>query len=434
MDQHLKELIKNSPQTPGVYLFSNQTGKVIYVGKAINLRSRLQSYRDPKLEGKTVLMVSEAKNLRWVQVFSELEALILEAALIQKYLPIYNIRLVDDRSFLYIAVTNEEFPKIYPIRKGEITDPKYIFGPFPSASTVRQMLKFLRRIFPFCQQKNDRKPCFWSHLGLCNPCPGEIKSSQDKKRYLKNIKNLVYILSGKSGKLLKQLEKEMKATARQQDFEQANYLKNKITQLNYLTSSNFPVSTFLENANFFQEQQQKELEELFRVIPAQAGIQSFSRIECYDISNLSGQFSVGSMVVFINGVASKNDYRKFKIKITGKPNDVEMMKEMLTRRLNHPEWPYPDLIVVDGGKPQVSACYSALVHCNKNIPVIGLAKRLETIVVPTTLYNLHPTTSFKEINLPVSSPALNLLKRLRDETHRFAITYHRKLRKKAFML
>ena len=437
MGNSLAKTITLAPETFGVYLFSNQKKETIYVGKAINLRSRLQSYNDPKLQGKTALMVKEAKNLKYIQVFSEIEALILEATLIKKYQPVYNLRLKDDKSFLYIAVTKEEFPKILAVRKKDLPNPKYLFGPFPSAKTVHSVISYLRKIYPFCQQKTNRRPCFWSHIGLCNPCPGYIEQQNNlqvkqqlKKNYLNNIKNLVSVLNGKSKNLLSNLTKEMSLAVKLEDFERAALYRNQIQKLNYVTHNPHSLSSFLESPNFFEEEQKKELKELSRVIPMPIGIQRLTRIECYDISNLQGQFATGSMVVFINGVADKSQYRRFKIKNQGQPNDVEMMGEMIERRMKHQEWSKPDLIVVDGGKGQVSAALSVIASHDVtsrrdnllSIPVIGLAKRLETIILPQN-----------EINLPLNSPALNLLKRIRDEAHRFAIAYHRQLRKKSFL-
>ncbi len=445
MDKSLKNLVNELPRTPGVYLFSDNTGKIIYVGKAINLRERVRSYLNPT-DPKTKLMTAQAATVNHINVFSEFEGLLLEASLINKHQPKYNSRLKDDKSFLYIAITNEEFPKVLALRKSDLKTPRYFFGPFPSAKTVRQVLRFLRRIIPYCSQKENRRPCFWSHLGLCSPCPGEISKLRGAERqmarelYLTNIKNLVAVLRGKSKVLSQTLEKEMNEAARKKNFEKAAQIRDQFQKLTYLTTQHFPLNSYLEKNNFFEEEQEKELTELASIL----NIPNLQRIECYDISNIFGQFATGSMVVFINGIQSSDNYRRFRIKMISQPNDVAMIKEIISRRLKHKEWPYPDLLTVDGGRGQVSAALNVLKQWNINIPVIGLAKRLETVIIPVfrhpefssgsssgeILKQVQNDVSYEEINLPANSPALNLLKRLRDQSHRFALSYHRHLRSK----
>ncbi|TSC53789.1 MAG: Uncharacterized protein LiPW16_302 [Microgenomates group bacterium LiPW_16] len=429
MDKILKKVIKNLPRSAGVYLFVNKQGEIIYIGKAVNLAERLKTYLHAPLDPKTRIMVSQVDNVDYIKVFSEFEGLLLEAALIKKYQPKYNVRLKDDKSFLYIAITRGEFPKVLSVRKNDISNPKYLFGPFPSAKTVRQVLRYLRRIFPYCSQKGDRRPCFWSHLGLCSPCPGEIvkligeERKIKKKVHLNNIKNLVSVLSGKSKSLTANLTSQMGDAAKQQNYEKAAYIRDQIEKLSWLTRPHVPIFSYLENPDFFEEEQEKELENLQRTLGLHPSIK---RIECYDVSNIAGFYASGSMVVFQNGVPSKDDYRRFKIKISGKPNDVAMISEVLRRRLCHSEWDYPNLIIIDGGKGQVSGALKVLNSLKLKIPVVGLAKRIETLILPKL------KTDFVEINLPHDSPALNLLKRIRDEAHRFALAYHRKRRSLGF--
>ncbi len=425
MDKSLEELVNRLPKSPGVYSFSDKEGKIIYIGKAIDLRERVKSYFKP-VDPKTKLMTAQVAAVEHINVFSEFESLLLEASLIRKFLPKYNSRLRDDKSFLYIAITAEDFPKVKAARKTDMVKPKYLFGPFPSAKTVRQVLRFLRRIIPYCSQNNDRHPCFWSHLGLCRPCPGAIAKLEGKERdearrlYLNNIRNLAAILQGKSKKLSYKLEKEMEKAAREKKFEEAGLLRDQLQKITYLTTYRFPISSYLEQNNFFEEEQARELQELAKVLEIPLPI----RIECYDISNILGQFASGSLVTFINGIQNTAFYRKFRIRMAGQPNDVAMMTEVLQRRLKHQDWTYPELIIVDGGKPQVAAAAEVLARNNLVIPLVGLAKRLEEIVLRTK------EGKWQIIKLPNNSPALNLLKRIRDESHRFALSYHRKLRAK----
>ncbi len=428
MTDALENTIKNLPKTPGVYFFKDKNGEVIYIGKAINLANRVRSYLNSD-DQKTKIMFSQVSGISFRNVFSEFESLLLEAALINKYKPKYNIRLRDDKSFLYIAITDEEFPKVLAVRKNDIAAPRFLFGPFPSAKTVRQVLRFLRRIFPYCNQKDDKKPCFWSHIGLCNPCPGQISKltgrerQQKKREYLFNIKSLASLLSGQSKEMIEELNIQMNENANNQNYENAAVLRDKIDKISWITTHRFSISSYLENQYFFEEEQEREITSLRSILNSffQNTI-NLRRIECYDISNILGQFATGSMVVFVNGIADKNGYRHFRIRMENKPNDTAMMTEVLKRRLKHQEWDYPELIVVDGGMGQVTAANNCILEAGIDIPVIGLAKRLEEIIIKTK------NNEWKVTRLPDASPALNLLKRIRDESHRFALSYHRKLR------
>lgn len=439
MERILQKNIENLPKAPGVYFLKNYEGKIIYIGKATSLAQRVKTYFAPNLDIKTRTIVSKVKDVGFIRVFSEFEGLLLEAALIKKYQPKYNIRLKDDKSFLYIVITSEEFPKVFSARKNDITSPKYIFGPFPSAKTVRQVLSFLRRIFPFCNQKSQKRPCFWSNLGLCHPCPGEIANFTGKEReakkeaYLANIRNLVSVLRGRSRRLIEDLTSQMRKAAKNQEFETAAYILGQIKKLKLLTSSHLPISFYLENAGIFEEEMEKDLVSLHKLLTSlKIGGASYpSRIECYDVSNIFGQYASGGMVVFQEGIEKKDNYRRFKIKISGKPNDTAMLAEVLKRRLKHKEWEYPNLIIVDGGKGQVSGTIDVLNNFGLNIPIIGLAKRLETLIVPKlkTETGKLKIIGFRKLNLSKNERALKLLQRIRDEAHRFALAYHLKLRR-----
>ncbi len=407
------------PHKPGVYQFKNSQDTVIYVGKAIDLHSRVRSYFSGIHLPRTIAMVKEITALETIIVESELEALILEANLIKKCLPLYNIKLTDDKDYLYIGITKEDYPRIITARRSELKNLKAYFGPFPSSSTVRSTLKRLRKIFPWCQSPPKEmnlklKPCFYYHLKLCpGACIGEISHDD----YLKIIKRFSKFMDGKKDELISELTQEMNLLAKNLEFEKAQSLKKTLDGIGYLLQSNRS-QIYLENPNFLSDQTSNALADLQRnlqlaVLPV--------RIECFDISNLSGENASGSMVVLTHGEVDKSQYRKFKIKISGKPNDVGMHQEMMLRRIKHLEWPLPDLMIIDGGRGQVRAIKEILDTKSLTIPVFGLAKRLEWLYTPQE----------KIIKLPKSSPSIRLLQKIRDEAHRFALAYHRKLRSRA---
>lgn len=415
------------PHRPGVYIFKDSAERIIYVGKAIDLYHRVASYFSTSHIGgatsKTAALVAIIVSVNTIIVESELEALILEANLIKKYLPPYNIRLTDDKDYLYIKVTNEEYPRILTARKSELLDAKDYFGPFPSSRTVRETLKKLRKIFPWCTNPYGKRPCFYYHLGQCpGPCAGQI----DQKEYGKIINRFRKFMEGKKAELVDNLTKEMQEHAGKQRFEQAQADKRILAGLEYLTQSN-QAHVYLENPNFVEDQNRLAVIQLKKDLH----LTTFpERIECYDISNIQGHQAVGSLVVLTGGDIDKKWYRRFKIHPLrqpadgkeGKPDDVGMMAEILQRRLKHDEWPKPDLILVDGGKGQVSAVVGEVIKKGCKVPVFGLAKKMEWLY----------SEGGDIIKLPRSSLSLRLLQKIRDEAHRFAITYHRKLRNVSF--
>lgn len=428
----LKQNLKHFPESSGIYIFW-QENIPIYIGKALNLRNRLDSYFALRLAPKTSRMVSEANSISFLEVSSELEALILEAKLIRLNQPRYNFALKDDKHPLYIKITKESYPRVITSRKIEKGE-KVInyFGPFPSSSSVRAVLKMLRRIFPFSDHKLAKRPCLYSHLGLCNPCPNTIEQLKDNKEkqrlakiYRKNIFRVKRILEGKMQTVRRELEKEMKVFSTKEAYEDAVAIRTQIEKLDYITQPITDVSLFLENPNLVFDIRHEELSLLKKVLIKHINLpEKFSRIECFDVAHLTGTFPTASMVTFSEGEADKNLYRHFRIKQTRAQDDISSMREVARRRAaNLDSWGKPDLIVVDGGKAQVGVFKK--VFDRLNIPVVGLAKRLETLIVP---FN----SSFVEINL-ASGPALNLLKRVRNEAHRFARTYHHKLIKKSLI-
>ncbi len=261
--------------------------------------------------------------------------------------------------------------------------------------------------------------CLYNHLGLC-PCPEFFKLKDYKKR---NIKYIIKFLKGENKKILKELLKEREIYSRKEEYEKANLIQSKINAINLITNPDNKIFDFESNPNLAVDIRHNQLNKLIKILNLNGyKLKKLSRIECFDISNLSGTKITGSMVVFKNGSEQKNEYRKFKIKNVKKQNDFLAMEEIIKRRLNHTEWESPNLIIVDGGKPQVKAALNALKE-NLAIPVIGLAKKDEVII----------TSDFNEIRLKYDSEALLLLKKIRDEAHRFAISYHKTLRSKFFL-
>ncbi len=419
------------PETAGVYVFFKNENPV-YIGKAINLKRRVSSYFDLHLESKTARMVSESNFLSFIQVTSELEALLLEAGLIRKYLPQYNITAKDDKHPLYILITQETYPRVITGRKTDLLGKKYkaVYGPFPSSTSVRLVLRMIRRIFAYSDHKIAARGCIYSHIGLCKPCPSEIEKiidgklkSEERKKYLNNLRKIKAILDGKIENVRKELEKEMSDLSRAESYERAMMIRDQIKRLEYITQPQIPTEYFMENPNLYQDIREKELKELKRILEKH-GMKSskLARIECFDIAHLAGTSPTASMVTLINGEIDKKFYRHFKIYQEKGNSDVDSLKEVIVRRIKHLfDWGIPDLIIVDGGKAQVGAFTRELE--GKGISVVGLAKRFETLVIPT---KIGETLKLAEYRVP-KGPALNLVTRIRDEAHRFARVYHHKL-------
>lgn len=439
MHEELKTNIRNFPKRPGVYLFRERAGKLLYVGKALSLYDRIKSYFSKSVTSKTEKLVNEATRIEYIETGSEFEALLLEANLIKQHQPKFNLALRDGKSYLYIYITTKvKYPKVYLTRKpqpgirndgnGKDATEGEFFGPFPSAQDARDLLKMLRRIFPFCMQKSERSICFYHHLHLCYPCPAEIVKEVDTGRrrrlslaYRTNIKTLVRVLNGNIRAVRDDLTKRMLKYGRETKFEEAQHIKEQIRLIDMLTE-NRDISHYLTNSNFLYSRNIQTLKDLANVLKQYfPKITKITRIECYDISTLQGKSSAGSQIVFINGLPEKSHYRRYRISNQDTADDYHMLKKVISRRLTHLDWPIPDLIVVDGGKPQVSAVVETLTETGHLIPVIGLAKRYEEIIIPQLL-------SFKLLRLPREDPVLKLLQSMRDEAHRFAYLYHKKQR------
>ena len=414
------------PETAGIYVFF-KGGTPIYIGKAINLKRRVSSYFDLDLEGKTAKMVSEADELSYIQVGSELEALLLEAKLVRVNMPKYNIALKDDKHPLYIQITKEVYPRVITVRKIDLSTIKAIanYGPFPSSTNVRSVLKMIRRIFPYSDHKIGKRPCLYSHIGLCNPCPNMIEMTSDKsqiinwkRKYMGNIRNIKSILDGKIRRVQSGLVKEMRKASDIQDYEQASQIRDQIERIEYITRPQMPTDYYIQNPNLYEDVKKHELDGLSKIlrdvkfkIP-----DSLKRIECYDIAHLAGTNATASMVTFINGEADKTFYRHFRIRQAKGNSDVDSLKEVIKRRISHLEdsWGKPDLIIVDGGVPQVNAFNSILNQNKVGIPVVGIAKNPDRLIVGDSKIKLEGNV-------------LHLVSRMRDEAHRFARRYHHKL-------
>lgn len=419
---------KNIPLDPGVYQFKDSSGKVIYVGKAKNLKNRVSSYFLTNLLPKTSQMIANAESVSFIKVSSEFEALLLEANLIKKYNPKYNSALKDDKSPLYIGITKDIYPRIIAFRKPDMEDLhlREYFGPFLTGFSAKRVLRLIRKIFPYSTHLPTKNICIYRQLGLCNPCPSEIereidegKKQQLRKRYLWNVRNVKKILSGNIGQVGNDLEKEIKELSKEERFEEAKEIAAQLKTFKYVSqTNNYEVEEYLENPNLAEDIRQSELNALFEILKLQVPhLKNVKRIECFDIAHLSGSFPTASMVTLIDGVAEKKYYRHFKMYNKKRNSDVDSMREVITRRLKHiDDWGKPDLIIIDGGKPQLSAVHDLLDEAK--IPFVGLAKRFETIVI---------YRSGKFIEMKPKGKALNLIQRIRDEAHRFARRLHHKL-------
>lgn len=422
--------IKKAAEEPGIYIFMDSASKPLYVGKAINLKSRLSSYLSSSLLPKTRQMVNEAAFFSTVKVGSELEALLLEARLIRTFQTKYNSQLKDDKKPLYIAITKEKYPEILTARKiDEKSDHQAFFGPFPYSGSVKSVLKLIRRVFPYAQHKVGKRPCLYSQMGLCSPCPSEIESllvgKEDakntlRKSYLKNILMIKKVLSGNIGKVLKDLEKEMKTYSIKEDFESAQKVYAKIRELKYVTQPVTSVKKFIENPNLMEDIRGEELKKLRDLLEKYIPLtRNLVRIECFDVAHLSGYHATASMVTFIKGKAEKRLYRHFRIRQKKGQDDIASLAEIAKRRVSHlAGWGKPDLIIVDGGKGQVGVFASVMEEFG--IPVVGIAKRFETLVIPVLQQS---KMEFRQILL-IRGGALNLVQRIRDEAHRFTRRYH----------
>jgi excinuclease ABC subunit C len=463
--------VKQLPNGPGVYCFKHK--EILYIGKASNLRERVKNhFQQPGF--KESIFLNKTKKIGFVKTNSEIEALILEANLIKKYQPKYNVIWRDDKNYFFVGITKEDFPRIFithqpakifsqkklrrasqkPISNFQFTIYNFV-GPFVDGKALKQTLKVLRKVFPYRSCKTlPKRPCLWYQLDRC-PAPcllksnlgSQIPSAKNKieKELKNNARNIFEILKGKKDRVLRDLKKEMKRASKTQDFEKAAKIRDQSEALERILENTKifgPEKTTVESRPWqyltvVWRKVEKELKEILR---SKRGV---SRIEAYDVSNIQGKLATGAMVTFIKGKPEKNFYRRFKIhpvkssqseafakggqfnrvKIAGKPNDIAMIKEVLNRRFNHPEWGMPDLILIDGGRAQLNiACHCLTPGVKQKIKVMALAKRKNELFIEGQKNPILLKTLPREI--------FNLILQLRDEAHRFAISYHKKLREK----
>lgn len=434
VNQKLQEKLKTLPAQPGVYFHKNAKGQIIYVGKAAVLRNRVRQYfqESRTRDAKTDVLVSEITDTDWIVTESEIDALFLESEMVKRYKPRYNILLQDDKSQLFVRVNSKDpYPHISFTRQ-PLDDGAEYFGPYYNGFAVKKALRYLRKIFPYSTHATmPARVCLQYHIGLCPGVEEQKISSQD---YKKTLKKLVMYLRGQRVKLIEQLENEMKIASAHREFEQAAKLRNQIYDLKQLQKQ-----IVFSDREFMDISKDQALSGLMKML----GLKGVPRrIEGYDISHMQGTNNVASMVVATNGVADKAEYRKFKMRIPGN-NDFAHMHETLSRRFSgkHLDWAKPDLLLIDGGKGQLGAALDALAEREVKIPAIGLAKRLEEIVIDknrsgVSLDISHCPEAFVNeyqdyyvVQLPKDSHIVKLLQRIRDESHRFAVSYHTVLKR-----
>jgi excinuclease ABC subunit C len=414
----LKEKLASLPLKPGVYLFKDKSGTIIYIGKAKSLRKRVASYFRPNPTIKTSVLLDRLYDIDYIQTSTELDALILEDELVKKYKPRYNITLKDDKAYPYLKLTvNEEWPRLYLVRRKE-DDGALYFGRY-QGGMVRAVIRLIKKLFPirWCAESPLRKreqPCLFYRTGSCSgPCIGKI--SQPEYRAL--VQGIILFLEGKAGQAINKMKEEMEKAAAERNFERAAYLRDRIRLLEKMMEGKTdlvraPSPRLLAQVTELQK-------ELKMGKPPM-------RIEAFDISNIQGSNIVASMVTFFGGVPLKNEYRRFKINsVKGEPNDVKSIYEVVARRYGgslSKKMDPPDLLLIDGGLAQVNSAQRALEEAGLDRPIIGLAKREEEIFFPGRA---------RPLRLGRRSPALQLLQKIRDEAHRFAVSFHRQRRARA---
>lgn len=421
------------PDAPGVYLYYNVAGKLLYIGKATSLKKRVGSYFTKSHNGRIADLVANIARIDYVQTPTVIEALVLETNQIHTKQPPYNILSRDDKSFLYLCITNEDFPKpvflrgldlermgIQPFTKAlsPVAKKKFlaVFGPYISSRSLRTALDLVRRSIPWstCEYQEGGRPCFDAQIGRC---PGVCTGAISKKDYRKIIRQLIQFFEGKKTSIVKQMMKEMKRAALAKDFELAAGLRNKINALEHIN----------DVALITREDDWDLIPTLGTRPEAPDHVNVLGRVEAYDIANISGTSNVASMVVFENGQPNKAAYRKFKIKSFDGANDVAAMEEVLRRRLNRittspTTWPAPDVMVIDGGEGQVNRVKDVLNELGFAIPIIGIAKGFDRKQDRLVYDESNPELR------RIAESSKEILQRARDEAHRFAGAYHRVLR------
>lgn len=441
---------------------------MLYVGKAKDLKNRITSYKQwQATTGKTRKLVFHAQKLKHQILQSELEALLVEAELIRTHQPQYNILLKDDKTPLYVQITDEEYPRVITIRKKEVEKFKIsgsVFGPFPSGFKVKEVLRIARRIFPYCNAprsplygKPENKPCFDYHLDLCD---GACIGCASPTEYRETILQLKLFLKGKKKEVIKAIEEDMMHASDREKYEYAADLRDRISLIKEVTEKRYQLRPELLLPNLKESMRAEGLIYLRRLLSTHFSLPRtypLTRIEGYDASNIQGTNATVAQVVFINGQPAKDQYRLFNIKTLNTPNDFAMLQEALLRRQNHIDWGAPNLVLIDGGKGQLRAALKVWQwHC----PVISIAKKPDRILIPyfddskaeaalrkkekkkevetkvVALEDSGPNIRFlkyHEIKLAEQHPTLVLLQQIRDESHRFSKFQHSRMRDRSML-
>lgn len=425
------------PNKPGVYLHKNSKGEVIYVGKAINLRQRVNQYWQKSshiASSKTAVLASESVKVDYIETPSEIDALFLESELVKRYLPKFNVELRDDKSAIYVRIPYQDpIPAVSFTRIPKGDGATYV-GPFYSAGPVYEAMRTLRRALPYSTHtKMPKKACLHYQMGLC---PGPETEDFDIKKYRSNLKKLEQVLKGERENIIIDIEKRMKSSAKKENFELAARLRNQLRSLQRVGRIKLKDTEVLGS-----DQALVELQKLL-------GLRSLPKhIEGFDISHMSGSNVVASQVVFKNGVSSKTDYRNYKI-TNQQNNDFESMADVISRRfkeVNSQKWGIPDLLLIDGGKGQLGSAMLAVQEKDDIPPMFGLAKQFEQVIIKKDdpKFNLDfkfasktnriisDEGEFYVISFSKKDPIRLLLERIRNEAHRFAVRYHSKLKGKA---
>lgn len=433
------------PETPGVYLMKDEHGTILYVGKATSLKRRVRQHFERPHSTFIEEMTQKVREIDYIQKPTAMEALILEANLIKLYWPKYNTDQKDDKSFLYLAITDELYPRPVLVRgshigpgntlvgvtirtsqglsgknvKGGVIELakadtehmlkySHLFGPYTSTRALRMILEYIRRVIPWSTcTPGQKRACFYVHI---NQCPGVCIEKISPRDYKKIIRDLIKLFEGKKEDLIKRYRKEMERASREQRFEEAVLWRNRVYALEHI-----------KDVAMLSRDDEDE------PAPKSKEARIFGRIEGYDISHVSGTSMVASMVVFERGAPAKAEYRKFRIKTVEGSNDVASMQEVLRRRFTHSEWRMPDLLLIDGGLPQVHAAQAVLDELQLTIPMIGIAKG------PERKRNDLVYSSMDTELLALCEKHHTILEQVRDEAHRFAIAFHRMRRSKDFL-
>ena len=412
ISKKVKEKVEKLPDVPGVYKFLDSGGKIIYVGKARRLKKRVSSYfREGRAHDSRIeMLVSTVRDIKFIRASSEAEALIYEAGLIKDHRPKFNIDLKDDKSYPFLKLTmGEEYPRLFLTRRRP-RDGSIYYGPYVNVKLLKEALSFMKKVFPLRTCRRFLKSvCLEYHLAQCvGPCEGKVTKSE----YLEIVKHLQKFLEGKKDDLIRDLKIDMKKFSSKREYEKAINVKKRIEALTAIQQlhdrAQYPIFG--------------ELDELQNVLALE---KVPVVIECFDISNIGGHQPVGSMVRFVAGSAKKSDYRKFRIKQVSGIDDYSMIREVIRRRYSRllsEGAKLPDLVIIDGGKGHLSAAKEVLNELGlENMPLVSIAKEHN---------HLYTETRKSPIRLSPGSRLLLLIQRIRDEAHRFAITYHRKLRRK----